>query len=143
MGGEEAIGAAAADPRIKAVVAEGATGRTSADLAWMSDVYGIRGTLTRGWHWLLGERLTDLLTAADTPISLHDAVAAAAPRPMLLIAGGAVPDEAPADRYVRSASPRTVQVWVVPGSGHTQGLRTAPRQWRDRVVGFLDRTLGG
>ena len=31
MGGEEAIGAAATDPRIKAVVAEGATGRVAAD----------------------------------------------------------------------------------------------------------------
>jgi uncharacterized protein len=33
MGGEEAIGAAAADPRVRAVVAEGATGRTAADKA--------------------------------------------------------------------------------------------------------------
>lgn len=141
MGGEEAIGAAAADPRIRAVVAEGATGRTAADQAWMSDEYGVRGTLTRGWYWLLSERVTDLLTAAEPPISLHDAVAAAAPTPMLLIAGAAMPDESPATAYIRSASPRTVQMWVVPGSGHTEGLRTEPQLWRQRVVGFLDSAL--
>jgi hypothetical protein len=31
-----------------------------------------------------------VLTAADPPIALHDAVAAASPRPVLLIAGGAI-----------------------------------------------------
>src|SRR5206468_1520008 len=36
MGGEEAIGAAATDPRIRAVVAEGATGRVAADNDWLS-----------------------------------------------------------------------------------------------------------
>ena len=45
MGGEEAIGAMAADPRIRAVVAEGATNRTAADKAWLPTVYGVRGTL--------------------------------------------------------------------------------------------------
>ena len=37
MGGEEALGAAASDPRIRAVVAEGATTRVAGDKAWLSD----------------------------------------------------------------------------------------------------------
>jgi pimeloyl-ACP methyl ester carboxylesterase len=44
MGGEEAIGAAASDTRIRAVVAEGATNRVTADKAWMSDEFGWQGT---------------------------------------------------------------------------------------------------
>jgi len=40
-GGEEAIGAMAADPRIRAVVADGATNRTAADKAWLPTVYGV------------------------------------------------------------------------------------------------------
>src|SRR4051794_35240236 len=44
MGGEEAIGAAASLPALRAVVAEGATNRTSADWGFLSQVYG-----TRGW----------------------------------------------------------------------------------------------
>ena len=43
MGGEEALGAAASDPRIRAVVAEGATTRVAGDKAWLSDVHGRTG----------------------------------------------------------------------------------------------------
>ena len=91
MGGEEAIGAAAADARIRAVVAEGATNRVSGDKAWLSDQYGWRGAIQERIEWLTYST-ADLLTDADPPISLHDAVAAAAPRPLLLIAAGNVDD---------------------------------------------------
>lgn len=43
MGGEQAIGAAAADRRLRGVVAEGATGRTADDRAWLPAAYGFRG----------------------------------------------------------------------------------------------------
>lgn len=142
MGGEEAIGAAAGDSRIRAVVAEGATNRVTADRAWLSDQYGWRGTVQEGVEWLT-YAATDLLTPADKPISLRDAVTAAAPRPVLLIAGGDQPDEEYADRFIQSGSPRSVQLWVVPGAGHTQGLRTDPGQWEQRVSSFLDAALLG
>ena len=71
MGGEEAIGAAASDPRIRAVVAEGVTGRTDADEHWLSDQYGVRGTVQEGMEWLRYS-LADLLTSAPKPISLSD-----------------------------------------------------------------------
>ncbi|HEX3003280.1 MAG TPA: alpha/beta fold hydrolase, partial [Angustibacter sp.] len=48
MGGEEAIGAAAADSRVRAVVAEGVTGRQAADLRWLSEAYGWRGAAQEG-----------------------------------------------------------------------------------------------
>jgi pimeloyl-ACP methyl ester carboxylesterase len=141
MGGEQAIGAAADDPRIGAVVAEGATGRTAADQAWLSDVYGVRGSFTETWQGLLEYGLTDLLTSAAPPISLHDAAARTAPRELLLITAGNLDSERHAAHYVRSASPRTVTTWEVTGAGHTQGLATRPRAWAARVLGFLDRTL--
>jgi dienelactone hydrolase len=142
MGGEEAIGAAASDRRIRAVVAEGATGRTNADLAWFSDRYGLRGSLTRAWHWLLTQQLTELLTPAPEPGTLRRAAAVSAPTPILLIAGGEVGDERAAVDWIASGSPATVSVWEVPGAGHTQGLATRPHAWAARVVGFLDRALG-
>ena len=140
MGGEEAIGAAAADADLRAVVAEGATTRTAADKAWLSDEFGIRGTIQEGVDWLM-YRTTDLLTDAHPPVALRDAVALAAPRPVLLIAGGDVPDEAPAGRYIRSGAPDSVTLWVVPGTGHTDALRTHPDEWEARVVEFLDAAL--
>jgi uncharacterized protein len=141
MGAEEAIGAAATNDRIRAVVAEGATGRTAADNEWLSDRYGVRGAVTEGWDAVLEYGLADLLTSAEPPVSLHDAVAAAAPRPVLLITAGTVDEEAAAARYIRSASPRSVQVWQVPDAGHVQGISTRPGEWKRQVLGFLGPEL--
>jgi dienelactone hydrolase len=140
MGGEEAIGAAASEPRLRAVVAEGATNRVAGDKAWLSDVHGWRGAVQERLEWLT-YGAADLLTAADPPITLHDAVAAAAPRPMLLITAGEVAAEADAGRFIQSASPDTVQLWVVPDTGHTAGLDTHPVQWEQRVTAFLGEAL--
>ena len=142
MGGEEAIGAAAADPRIRAVVAEGATHRRAEDRAWLSEVFGVAGGVQEQL-----DRLTyaaaGLLSGAERPTPLREAATQAAPRPILLIAGGAVPDEGHAAAWIRSGAPGSVTVWVVPGAGHTAGVRTQPRQWEERVVGFLDAALTG
>ena len=66
MGGEEAIGAIGADPGIRAVVAEGATGRVVADRAWLP--HDVTGDPMRGggmgdlhdgcpalWRWRAGQ----------------------------------------------------------------------------------------
>jgi uncharacterized protein len=140
MGGEQAIGAAAADARIQAVVAEGATTRVAGDKAWLSDEYGWRGAIQEGIEWLTYS-VTDLLTAAHPPIALHDAVAAAAPRRVLLIAAGNVTTEGHASRYIAGASPETVDVWVVADTGHTGALDSHPDEWAQRVTTFLDDSL--
>lgn len=140
MGGEEALGAAAGDSRIAAVVAEGATGRTAADKSWLPDVYGWRGrvqqVLERVQYWT-----ADLLTPASPPVSLADAALDAAPTPVLLIAAGDVADEGHAATLIQSLSPGNVTVWTVPGAGHTQGLTVAPARWEETVVDFLDAAL--
>ena len=140
MGGEEAIGAAAADRRIRAVVAEGATNRVIGDKAWLSEEYGWRGAIQEGIEWLTYS-IADVLTDADPPIALHDAVAEAAPHPALLIAAGNVAAERHAARYIASASPETVDVWVVADTGHTGALDTHPDEWEQRVTTFLDDAL--
>jgi dienelactone hydrolase len=140
MGGEEAIGAAAADPRIRAVVAEGATNRVAADKAFLPDLYGARGWIQQRIDWLT-YAVTDLLTAAGPPLSLRAAAAATAPRPILLIAGASAPDEGPAARHIQRGN-AAVEVWEVPDTGHTRALATRPGEWEQRVVGFLNRALG-
>jgi hypothetical protein len=142
MGGEAAIGAAASDERIRAVVAEGAEHRVAADKAWLSEEFGVAGWVQEHLDWLT-YAIADLLTTADQPIALRDAVAAAAPRPMLLIAAGADPDEGRSARSIQGGSPETVAVWLVPGAGHTEGLDTAPAEWEQRVTSFLTGALGG
>jgi uncharacterized protein len=140
MGAEEAIGASRADPRITAVVAEGATGRTDADKAgWLPG--GVAGALQRGFDWLT-YRTVDVLSPAPRPTSLHAAIAGATTTRFLLVTAGTLADELRAARYLRSAAPDRVDVWTVTGASHTRGLRTAPREWETRVTAFLDRTLG-
>ena len=140
MGGEQAIGAAAAVEGIGAVVAEGATNRVAGDKGWLSEEYGVRGALSEGI-----ERVTygfaDLLTEAGPPPTLRSAVREAGV-PTLLIAGGDVGDEPLAARFVQAGAPDSVEVWVMADTGHTAGLRTHPQEWEDRVTGFLGDALG-
>jgi dienelactone hydrolase len=140
MGGEEALGAAGRDRRIRAVVSEGVTGRSAADLGWLVSAYGWRGSVTLAVHraqtWL-----ADALSAADEPAALGDAAAALPPRRALLIAAGSSADEQHAARAIAARAPDAIEVWVVPGAGHTQGLRRSPDEWERRVTAFLAEAL--
>jgi uncharacterized protein len=138
MGGEQALAAIGADPRIAAVVAEGATGQQVADHGWY--FHGITGVLDRGMEWVQ-YTAAGLLSGAPRPVSIPDAIRAAAPRPVLIIAGAAVTSEPIAARWFQAASPATVHVWVIPHAGHTQGLATAPRVWAAHVLSFLHAAL--
>ena len=140
MGGEEAIGAAAADPRIRAVVAEGATARQPADKAWLSEVYGWRGWLQEQVE-KVQYGITDYLTEASAPTALRSAVAQSTGTRVLLITAGNVDDEAHAASYIEAAAPDRVTVWNVDGADHTGGLETRPDEWERRVVEFLDESL--
>jgi fermentation-respiration switch protein FrsA (DUF1100 family) len=139
MGGEEAIGALARLRALRAVVAEGATQRVASDTEWLPDAFGWRGVLTEGLQ-IATYAFADALTDADPPGALRDAVRAAGPRPVLLIAAGDVGDEARAGRFIAGGAP-TVDLWVVPHTDHTQAIRTHPHEWRARVTRFLDRAL--
>ena len=139
MGGEEAIGAAAADPAIRAVVAEGATHRTAADKAGYLPG-GLAGAIQRGL-----DRLTygtaALLSPAPEPGTLHEAIRRAPATTFLLIASGETVDEEDATAYLRTAAPDRVQTWTVAGAPHTHGLATSPQQWTARVTAFLGHAL--
>ena len=138
MGGEQALAAAGSDPRIRAVVAEGATGQQTADHGWRPN--DITGTIDRGMEWVQ-YTAAGLISGAPQPMSIPDAIRAATPRPALIIAGGSVADEPVAAHWFQAASPATVQVWLVPHAGHTQGLATAPGAWEAHVITFLNTAL--
>ncbi len=133
MGGEEAIGAAAVDDRIRAVVAEGATGR-------VGDDHPDAGPLEQAMAWIQ-DRVADVLTGARPPDPLRQAIVEIAPRRLLLIASGAG-DEIARDRALRAAAPGSVELWEVPDSGHTHTLAAHPRRWIRRVTAFLEQSLG-
>jgi dienelactone hydrolase len=137
MGGEEAITAAAGDPRLHAVVAEGVSARVPEDLAYLpSDATGIIERLEAEVMWAAA----DLMTDAPRPVALADAVADAAREPVLLIVG-ADDDEARAAPLLRRAAPDIV-VWELPDTPHIGSLGRHPDEWERVVIGFLDRALG-
>jgi len=137
MGGEEAVTSAARDHRIRAAVGEGVQFRLPDDHDL--DAAGPSGAIERITTWEQ-YALIDLLTDAPRPEPLHDAVIAAAPTPILLIAGRGEVQQA---RSYRDASPGTVDLWELPDTAHTAALATHPDEWENRVTTFFDRTLGG
>lgn len=145
MGGEVAIGTAGVDPRVRAVVAEGATNWVAADKGYLA-AYGFRGELQRKIDWAT-YAVAGLLTGADEPASLRDSARDAqsdgTPTPLLLVTAGEVDTERLAAEFIDEAAPDVIEIWTVPGAGHTGGLRTAPGEWEGRVLSFLDGALGG
>ena len=61
-----------------------------------------------------------------------------APRRVLLIAARRVTSEPHAADHFEGASPRTVDVWIAPGAGHTNALEARQSEWIARVTKFLD-----
>ena len=114
------------------------TGQQLADHGWLPG--GPDGLAQRGLEWVM-YTAAGLLSGASPPMSIPNAIRAAAPRPELIIAGGAMPDEPVAARWFQAAAPASVQVWVVPGAGHTGGLTADPAAWQARVTAFLDAAL--
>ena len=71
-----------------------------------------------------------------------EGLCALAPRPLLLVYGGADPVAPPAlAGELASASCGAADVWIVPGGGHGGWDRVAPDELTSRLVGFFSRAL--
>jgi fermentation-respiration switch protein FrsA (DUF1100 family) len=137
MGGEVAISGAAADPRIKAVVAEGAEARTCADQTFLPD--GLDGAIHH-FDSCLGWQIAGLMTGAAEPAPLVEEIRTLGTRPALLIAADD-PEEHAAIASLQAVSPATVELWQPSGAGHTGALAKYPQDWEARVIGFLTSAL--
>ncbi len=126
--------ATARDPRLRAVVSDGATrpqdGREVGDHSLAQRVVGT-----------LGLQAVRGISGMRPVPSLFGVMPDIAPRPVLLIAGGDVEEEVLANRRYRAEGGPGVELWTVPGAGHTAGLRERPAEFERRVIGFLERAL--
>jgi dienelactone hydrolase len=136
VGGEAMLQAAASDPRLRAVISEGAGVRSVRE-----DV--LRGP--RGWFALpeaaLQSAALAVMSATAPPPSLKKLVPRIAPRHVFFIyAGhGAGGEELNLD-YCRAAhAPKAL--WLIPEANHTGGFEARPDQYEQRVIGFFDRAL--
>jgi pimeloyl-ACP methyl ester carboxylesterase len=135
LGGEVLLEAAAHDKRLAAVVADGAA--RPMDQAEVRDP----GLLANAVLGLADQEIRAISGMRPSP-SLVGLMPAIAPRPVLLVAAGRIPEEPPVSRMYQRAGGDRVQVWVVPDAAHTGGLRKHPAEYERRTVGFLDEALG-
>ena len=137
IGGSTATMTAAADPRVAAVILYATWLSLEAEMKHKMRKYG-----ALSWGptlFVLRQAGVDL--ARVRPI---DRLRAIAPRPLLMIAGTADEDTPLGimqQLYASAGPPK--ELWVVPGAGHGGYLDVAPTEYQARVIGFLDRTIGG
>jgi uncharacterized protein len=137
VGGEMLIEAAAESTALKAIVSEGASGRsTRDDLA--------NGGLD--WQLLVGDGVatvgTALFTSSMPPEALKDLVPRIGNRPVFFVYGEqGQPTEKPANTGFYKVARGPKQLWEVPGSGHIGGIDAQPKEYEHRVIGFFDRAL--
>ncbi len=138
MGAEEAIGAAGDDQRIRAVVAEGASGRGVRDEG--DTARGVDGVITRYLDWVTSH-LADVISSARTPAKLGDSIENATSAKVFVIAAGTRPTEIAAAGVFKRRAPQRVSVWVAPGAGHTHAFDHYPDEWERRVTSFLSEAF--
>lgn len=138
VGGEQLIEAAAGDPSLKAVVAEGAGERSVRE----SLIRGVRGWPAVPSMAVQTAALT-VLSGEAPPPSLRDLAAVIAPRHVMLIYAekGGGGEELNPEYYAAAGQPK--QLWMVPGAQHTGGLRARPDEYEQRVIAFFDEALLG
>ena len=134
LGGEVLLEAAARDARIRAVVSDGAARPQDAADAYDMDA------VQKAVQWLQMKAVRGVSGTRSAP-SLFSLMPRIAPRPALLVASGVLPDEAATNRRYQAEGGDNVELWTVPGAGHTAGLRTHPAEYERRVTAFLDGAL--
>jgi dienelactone hydrolase len=140
VGGELLLQTAARDPRLRAVVSEGAGRQSLADQLQTPDV-------PKAIRWLSPMTIETaagvVLANRMPPGGLVDALPRIAPRPVLLISGGHGSADEELNSVYRDAGGPTVTHWEIAEAGHTGGLAAVPDEYERRVVGFFDQALLG
>jgi len=136
LGAQVSIFGAARSEAIKAVVADGPCCTTFEDWPraqspgdWLYVPYDLVFFRMLRWH-----------TGVSRPMSVQEAVAKVAPRPLLLVGGGS--EQRMLEHHYRAArEPKTL--WIIPEAGHIGGPSARPEEYEDRIVGFFDQALLG
>ena len=136
VGGEVMLEAAARNPALLAVVADGAGERSVRESR-------LRGRA--GWPslptYLVQTAAVAVLSGDRPPPSLVDLVPRIAPRPLLLIGAGSDNGGEDLQPHYFAAAKEPKEFWRIPEAGHTGGYAARPRQYALRLTGFFDEAL--
>jgi uncharacterized protein len=136
VGGEMMIEAGAESTALKAIVSEGASGRSvrddRANGGASPDMLFGRGIFTTA---------AALFTSDLPPATLKSLVPKISGSVFFVYGEHGQPEEKPANEGFYNVARGTKEIWEVPGSGHMAGIDAQPAEYERRIVGFFDRTL--
>lgn len=135
MGGEVLLQAAGESTDLRAVVAEGATGRTAKDFSELES----GGDNMLVFHTVAGTAMR-LISGEDAPPPLMEMVARIAPRNVLLI-GSQVPDELDLMARYKDIGGESFEIWFIPEAKHVGGFDLHREEYEQRVIAFFDNAL--
>ena len=132
-GADVLLEVAATDRRLGAVVADGATGSSLADLP--------EGDVMSAVTMAPVFAAVQLFSGTEPGPPLRDLAAQVSPTPLLFVAAGGLPGEIPMNRVYADAAREPVDLWVLPDAGHTAAIRDEADAYERRVVGHFDAAL--
>lgn len=136
VGGEVMLEAAARNPGLRAVVADGAGERSVRE----SRLRGRAGWLSLP-SYLVQTAAVAVLSGDRPPPSLVDLVPRIAPRPLLLIGAGSDNGGEDLQPHYFAAAREPKAFWKIPEAGHTGGYAARPREYALRLTDFFDAAL--
>ena len=134
-GADVLLEAAAQDPRLKAVVLDGSTTRSLADVRQLKASDAITGIP----YWAVAYGTIAALDQSLPGEPLVDLARQLAPKPALFIASNEL-GEPIVNRKYAAAYGDLGALWRV-DAGHTRGLAEHPQEYERRVIRFLERSL--
>jgi hypothetical protein len=132
-GADVLIEVAAGNDDLRAVVGDGATGRSMADMPADPGVAGL--SLAPVFA------AVRLLSGTSPGAPLEELAADVAPTPLLLIAAGSLPQEIEMNAVYAAAAQEPVELWELPQVRHTAAIREVAEEYERRVVEHFDRAL--
>jgi hypothetical protein len=135
MGGEVLLQAAGESTTLRAVVAEGATGRTAADFRELE----ANGEFMYMFHSVVGVTM-ELISGEEPPPPLRRMVQQIAPRRVLLI-GADLPEEKDLMTQYAGLGGPTFDLWFIPEAKHVGAFDLHEEEYEQRVITFFDSAL--
>ena len=134
MGGEVLLQAAGESTDLKAVVAEGATGRTEDDFDELPN-----SAVISAIHTVAGLAM-ETISGEPAPPPLKDLVQRIAPRNVLLIGANVQEEMDMMPMYQRIGGP-SFELWLIPEARHVGGFDLHREEYEQRVIAFFDRSF--
>lgn len=136
VGGEVMMEAAAGNPGLRVVVADGAGERSVRE----SRLRGRAGWLSLP-SYLVQTAAVAVLSGDRPPPSLVDVAPKISPRPLFLIGAGSDNGGEDLQPHYFAAAKEPKAFWKIPEAGHTGGFAARPREYARRLTDFFDAAL--